>query len=111
MLNRREFICLSAAAASIAVESPFLRAANKDSVAAIDFYFLEILDGSLRNARKTSDSLAVCDFPQGYPRMVINALGKPLTAERTTLVSLHYASPRQLKINELVRRASRLVTV
>ncbi len=65
MLNRREFICLSAAAASFAVGSPFLRAANKDSAATIDFYFLEILEGFLRNARKTSDSFAVCDFPQG----------------------------------------------
>lgn len=65
MLNRREFICLSAAAAGFAVGSPFLHAANNDSVAAIDFYFLEILDGFLRNARKTSDSFAVCDFPQG----------------------------------------------
>jgi len=65
MLNRREFICLSAAAASFAVESPFLRAANNDSAATIDFYFLQILDGFLRNARKTSDSFAVCDFPQG----------------------------------------------
>lgn len=45
--------------------APFLRAAKNDSVAAIDFYFLEILDGFLQNARKTSDSFAVCDFPQG----------------------------------------------
>jgi hypothetical protein len=65
MLNRREFICISAAAASFVIKPPFLRAANKDSVAAIDFYFLEILGGFLRNARKTSDSFAVCDFPQG----------------------------------------------
>lgn len=65
MLNRREFICLSAAAAGFAVGSPFLRAAKKDSAAAIDFYFLEILDGFLRNTRKTSDSFAVCNFPQG----------------------------------------------
>ncbi|MGI8640622.1 MAG: DUF2264 domain-containing protein [Pyrinomonadaceae bacterium] len=46
-----------------------------------------------------------------YPRMVVNTLQKPLTAERATLVSLHYASPRPLKINELVRRASRLVAI
>jgi hypothetical protein len=43
--------------------------------------------------------------------MVVNTLRKPLTAERTTLVSLHYASPHPLKTNELVRRASRLVAV
>jgi len=65
MLNRRDFICLSAAAASFAVESPFLHATNNDSAATIDFYFLEILNGFLRNARKTSDSFAVCDFPYG----------------------------------------------
>lgn len=64
MLNRRDFICLSAAAASFVIKPPFLPAAKKDS-AAIDFYFLEILDGFLRNARKTSDSFAVCNFPQG----------------------------------------------
>ena len=46
-----------------------------------------------------------------YPRMVVNTLRQPLTAERTTLVSLHYASPRPLKTNELMRRASRLVAV
>jgi hypothetical protein len=44
-----------------------------------------------------------------YPRMVVNTLRKPLTAERTTLVSLHYASPRPLEMNELVRQASTLV--
>ncbi len=37
----------------------------RDSRAAVDFYFKEILDGYLRNARKTSDSFAVCDFPDG----------------------------------------------
>jgi len=46
-----------------------------------------------------------------YPRMVVNTLRQPLTAERTTLVSLHYASPRPLKTNELMRQAAHLVTV
>ncbi len=40
-------------------------AANNNAIADIDFYFLEILDGFLRNALKTSDSFAVCNFPQG----------------------------------------------
>jgi hypothetical protein len=39
-----------------------------------------------------------------YPRMVINTLRKQLTAERTKVSSLHYASPRPLKMNELLRR-------
>jgi hypothetical protein len=43
-----------------------------------------------------------------YPRMVINTLRKQLTSERTTLVSLHYASPRPLKMRELRRQAARL---
>ena len=65
MISRREFIYLSTSAFAISsLASPFAHAA-KDSHKTIDFYFLEILDGFLRNARKTSDSFAVCDFPQG----------------------------------------------
>ena len=44
-----------------------------------------------------------------YPRMVINTLRKQLTQERTTLTSLHYASPRPLKTSELLRQAVRLI--
>ncbi|CAN5679737.1 hypothetical protein BH20ACI3_BH20ACI3_10990 [soil metagenome] len=32
---------------------------------AVDFYFRELLEGYLRNARKTSNSFAVCDYPDG----------------------------------------------
>lgn len=63
MLSRRNFIYLTTAAVASGIcgDVP----AAKDSRAAIDFYFLEILEGFLRNAQKTSDSFAVCDFPQG----------------------------------------------
>ncbi len=47
------------------ITTPLAHAANNNAVAEIDFYFLEILDGFLRNAIKTSDSFAVCNFPQG----------------------------------------------
>jgi hypothetical protein len=40
-----------------------------------------------------------------YPRMVINTLQKQLTAGQTKLVSRHYASPRPLKLKELLRRS------
>jgi hypothetical protein len=46
-----------------------------------------------------------------YPRMVVNTLRKTLIEERTTLVSLHYASPHSLKMNELLRRAKTLGVV
>ena len=73
MLTRREFISLSAIAAAVSpapggslfARPPVARAALNNSPASIDFYFLEILDGFLRNARRTSASFAVCDFPQG----------------------------------------------
>ena len=39
-----------------------------------DKYFLPILDGYLRNARRTSNSMAVCDFPDGT--MLKNSLAK-----------------------------------
>ncbi|MGI8966258.1 MAG: DUF2264 domain-containing protein [Limisphaerales bacterium] len=65
MLNRRKFICVSAVAAGLTAGLPLARSKNKNSTATIDFYLLEILEGLLRNARKTSDSFAVCDFPQG----------------------------------------------
>jgi hypothetical protein len=37
----------------------------KDSRADIDIYFHELIDGFLRNAKKTSDSFAVCNYPGG----------------------------------------------
>ncbi|MDQ6632813.1 MAG: DUF2264 domain-containing protein [Verrucomicrobiota bacterium] len=69
-MKRREFIYLNAATAfGLAVDSLFAASgaspAKSNSRKTIDSYFLEILDGFLRNARKTSDSFAVCDFPQG----------------------------------------------
>jgi hypothetical protein len=45
-----------------------------------------------------------------YPRMVINTLRKQLKEERTTLVSLHYASPRPMKTDQLLRQAARLIS-
>lgn len=59
-MRRREYLktCGAALAAS------WLDAAPAPA-AAFDRYFLAILDGYVRNARRTSDSFAVCDFPDG----------------------------------------------
>lgn len=68
-MKRRTFLRIGAATVFSATTFPALAAfARRKQDAAhggIDFYFLEILKGFLRNARKTSDSFAVCDFPQG----------------------------------------------
>ena len=55
-MNRRQFLA-SAAAPMLAADAP--------PHTALDPYWLPILDGFLRNARATSSSFAVCDFPDG----------------------------------------------
>jgi hypothetical protein len=55
MASRREFLAAAAAAP--------LTAAGPHTV--LDHYWMPILDGYLRNARATSESFAVCDFPGG----------------------------------------------
>src|SRR6187551_3666879 len=68
-MNRREFLKYSASAVAIAslpISTPSLFAESTAQPAAqFDHYFLAILDGFLRNAKATSDSFAVCDYPDG----------------------------------------------
>lgn len=71
-MNRREFLSVSAGAgaalamAALPVDGILAQAAPATRPAAqFDHYFLTILDGFLRNARATSDSFAVCDYPEG----------------------------------------------
>lgn len=69
-MNRRTFLKLSSAAATPLVFSPFeamadLAVASATPQAAVDQYFLHILDGFLRNAVRTAPGFAVCDFPEG----------------------------------------------
>jgi len=55
-MNRRQFLASTAAPVLAAAEPPHT---------ILDRYWLPILDGFLRNARATSPSFAVCDFPDG----------------------------------------------
>jgi hypothetical protein len=69
-MNRREFIRRSSFAVAPFVLPPLsvLAAEAGGSAtpqAAVDKYFLQILDGFLRNAIKTGPGFAVCDFPEG----------------------------------------------
>src|SRR5688572_32742149 len=69
-MNRREFIKRSSFAVAPFVLPPLsvLAAEAGGSAtpqAAVDKYFLQILDGFLRNAIKTGPGFAVCDFPEG----------------------------------------------
>src|SRR5687767_6306043 len=69
-MNRREFIKRSSMLAAPFVLPPFsvLAAEAGGSAtpqAAVDRYFLQILDGFLRNAVRTGPGFAVCDFPEG----------------------------------------------
>ena len=45
-----------------------------------------------------------------YPRMALNTLTAAVAAERITLASLHYASPRPLDKKDIFHRASELAT-
>ena len=73
-MKRRDLLRLSAAALAGNSIAPALRAAAGERTAKwagerphmiFDSYFLEILAGLLHNPRRTSDSFAVCDFPNG----------------------------------------------
>jgi hypothetical protein len=67
-MNRREFLKLSAsaaAAASLPISSWTWSAPATQPDTQFDHYFVTILDGFLRNAKATSDSFAVCDYPDG----------------------------------------------
>ncbi|MEA2735338.1 MAG: hypothetical protein QOE14_1789, partial [Humisphaera sp.] len=67
-MNRREFLKLSASAvaiASLSNSASLFAQATSQPAAQFDHYFLTILDGFLRNAKATSDSFAVCDYPDG----------------------------------------------
>lgn len=78
-MNRRQFLSRSVAAAALSSFvpqslSPLLAGAARPSInagaatqpsAQFDHYFLKIFDGFVRNARATSDSFAVCDYPDG----------------------------------------------
>ncbi len=69
-MNRRKFLKLSTVAAAPLVFSPFDVFADDargraKSLAAVERYFLRILDGFLHNAVRTGPGFAVCDFPEG----------------------------------------------
>jgi len=68
-MNRREFLKVSASALAISSLplscSSLLAAPTTQPAAQFDHYFLTILDGFLRNAKATSGSFAVCDYPDG----------------------------------------------
>ena len=68
-MNRREFLKCSAGAialASLPASSLLAEsAATQPAAAQFDHYFLTIWDGFVRNAQATSDSFAVCDYPDG----------------------------------------------
>lgn len=69
-MNRREFLKASSVAAGAFAWSP-VKLLAEDTVgsatpqAAVDRYFLQILDGFLRNAIRTGPGFAVCDYPEG----------------------------------------------
>src|SRR5687767_8158620 len=68
MIDRRDFIKLSAAAMLIKpawVRAQATTATTASSVEQFDQYFLPLLKGFLDNAKKTSSSFAVCDYPDG----------------------------------------------
>ena len=71
-MNRREFLKLSSAVAAPLALRPLqalaVEAATGPAVAphqAFDRYFLQILDGFLRNSTRAGPGFAVCDFPDG----------------------------------------------
>ena len=70
-MNRRQFLKFSAGALGVASlplssASPlFAESTSQPAAAQFDHYFLTILGGFLRNAKATSDSFAVCDYPDG----------------------------------------------
>ncbi len=64
-MHRRDLLKLSAATLASTWLVPPGECRIRDSRAAVDFYFRELLEGYLRNARKTSGSFAVCDYPDG----------------------------------------------
>src|SRR4030095_14298299 len=66
----REFLKFSAGAIAltslpVSSASLFAQSTTQPAAAQFDHYFLTILDGFLRNAKATSDSFAVCDYPDG----------------------------------------------
>lgn len=64
-MNRRDFL-KSTAAAALAASAPSLLAQSPPTATdPLIQYFLTILDGFLKNARVTSPTYTVCDFPQG----------------------------------------------
>src|SRR5205085_6728174 len=65
MITRRDFVAAAAAP---------LMGAPAEPHAILDRYWLPILDGFLRNAAKTSPSMAVCDFPDGT--ILMNSIGQ-----------------------------------
>ncbi len=64
-MQRRDLLKLAAATLAGTWLAPLGEGRIGDSRAAVDFYFRELLEGYLHNARKTSDSFAVCDYPDG----------------------------------------------
>ena len=71
-MNRREFLKLSSAVAVPLVFQPLQALAQQPATnaavapsQAFDRYFLQILDGFLRNAIRTGPGFAAVDFPDG----------------------------------------------
>src|SRR5688500_10335177 len=86
-MNRRAFLKMSGGAialASLPIPPAFAQAAaaapattTTQPATQFDHYFLKILDGFLRNAKATSDSFAVCDYPDGTKlKSCMNPAGK-----------------------------------
>lgn len=63
-MHRRRYLksCVAGLAVGLLRPDPLIAA---DPSTAFDNYFIEILEGFLRNARRTSSSFAVCDFLDG----------------------------------------------
>jgi hypothetical protein len=57
MISRRSFLGTAAA--------PLAGAGAAPSLAPVEAFFREIVRGYVRNARATSSTMAVCDFPGG----------------------------------------------
>ena len=63
-MHRRDYLRSCAAGLAAAWLRPGSLVAG-DPTTVFDRYFIEVLEGFLRNARRTSPSFAVCDFPDG----------------------------------------------
>src|SRR5688572_19113278 len=113
-MNRREFLKFSAGAVAIASlpvsSSSSLLAASATTTqpaGQFDHYFLKILDGFLRNARATSDSFAVCDYPDGTKlKSCCNPAGKTYVSVARMLPAmvewLHAKKPRAAEIENIL---------